>query len=75
MNKLLSILAEQTFYCGNLEGDVYTGQLDLERFAQLIVAECVAICQDIDVKITLMLGRVDRIVLWRLKNISELKNE
>ena len=48
MNKLLSILAEQTFYCGNLEGDVYTGQLDLERFAQLIVAECVAICQDID---------------------------
>ena len=41
MNKLLRILAEQTFYTGQWEGDgVYTGQLDLEKFAQLIVQEC-----------------------------------
>ena len=41
MNDLIRTIAEQTFYCGQLEGDgVYTGQLDLEKFAELIVKEC-----------------------------------
>ena len=46
MNKLLRILAEQTFYTGQWEGDgVYTGQLDLEKFAQLIVQECIQLME------------------------------
>ena len=49
MNERIRELAEQTFYYGQWEGDgVYTGQLDLEKFAELIVKECVAICQDTD---------------------------
>ena len=41
MNELLRMIAEQTFYCGHLEGDgVYTGQVDLQKFAELIVREC-----------------------------------
>ena len=47
MNKLLRILAEQTFYTGQWEGDgVYTGQLDLEKFAELIVQECIQVLKD-----------------------------
>ena len=49
MNKLLRILAEQTFYTGQWEGDgVYTGQLDLEKFAQLIVRECISMANDFE---------------------------
>ena len=49
MNERIRELAEQCFYYGNFEGDgIFTGQLDLEKFAQLIVKECIAICQDID---------------------------
>jgi len=49
MNKLLRILAEQTFYTGQWEGDgVYTGQLDLEKFAQLIVQECISMADDFE---------------------------
>ena len=41
MNDIIRKLAEQTFYYGNWEGDgIYTGQLDLEKFAKLIVREC-----------------------------------
>jgi len=48
MNERIRELAEQCFYYGNFEGDgsaskgdgIFTGQLDLEKFAQLIVQEC-----------------------------------
>ena len=41
MNERIRELAEQTFYYGNWEGNgIYTGQLDLEKFAKLIVADC-----------------------------------
>ena len=47
MNELIRTIAEQTFYCGQLEGDgVYTGQLDLEKFAELIVQECIQVLKD-----------------------------
>ena len=42
MNERIRQLAEQTFYYGSWEGDgVYTGQVDLEKFAELIVRECI----------------------------------
>ena len=42
MNERIKQLAEQNFYYGNWEGDgIFTGQVDLEKFAELIVAECV----------------------------------
>ena len=42
MNERIRQLAEQTFYYGNWEGDgVYTGQVDLEKFAELIVNKCI----------------------------------
>jgi len=42
MNKRILELAEQTFYYGNWEGDgIFTGQVDLEKFAELIVRECI----------------------------------
>ena len=41
MNERIKELAEQTFYYGNWEGNgIYTGQLDLENFAKLIIREC-----------------------------------
>ena len=47
MNERIRELAEQTFYYGNWEASqywegkgIYTGQLDLEKFAKLIVKEC-----------------------------------
>jgi hypothetical protein len=41
MNERIRQLAEQTFYYGNWEGDgIFTGQLDLEKFARLIIKEC-----------------------------------
>ena len=49
MNERLKELAEQNFYYGNWEGDgVFTGQVDLEKFAKLIVQECarVAVYKD-----------------------------
>ena len=49
MNELLRMIAEQTFYCGHLEGDgVYTGQVDLQKFAQLIVQECISMADDFE---------------------------
>ena len=46
MNDIIRELAEQTFYYGNWEGDgIYTGQLDLEKFAKLIVRECIITIQ------------------------------
>ena len=49
MNEHIRELAEQTFYYGNWEGDgIYTGQLDLEKFAKLIVEECAGIYASID---------------------------
>ena len=42
MNERIRELAEQTFYYGNWEGNgIYTGQLDLEKFAELIVQQCI----------------------------------
>ncbi len=47
MNERIRELAEQCFYYGHWEGDgIFTGQLDLEKFAQLIVRECLDIAQD-----------------------------
>ena len=47
MNERIRELAEQTFYYGQWEGDgVYTGQLDLEKFAELIVQECAGLCSN-----------------------------
>ena len=41
MKNRIQILAEQNFYWGSWEGDgVFTGQVDLEKFAELIVQEC-----------------------------------
>ena len=41
MNERIRQLAEQNFYLGSWEGDgVFTGQVDLEKFAELIVQEC-----------------------------------
>ena len=41
MNERIRQLAEQNFYYGTWEGDgIFTGQVDLEKFAQLIVQEC-----------------------------------
>ncbi|CAB4163830.1 hypothetical protein UFOVP1146_186 [uncultured Caudovirales phage] len=49
MNERIRELAEQTFYYGNWEGDgIYTGQLDLEKFAELIVKECIVMADDFE---------------------------
>ena len=51
MNERIRELAEQNFYYGIWEGDgIFTGQLDLEKFAELIVRECAKIieAQDVD---------------------------
>ena len=42
MNERIKELAEQNFNYGNWEGDgIFTGQVDLEKFAELIVRECI----------------------------------
>jgi hypothetical protein len=49
MNERIQQLAEQNFYYGNWEGDgIFTGQLDLEKFAKLIVKECARVANDRD---------------------------
>ena len=49
MNERIRELAEQCFYYGNFEGDgIFTGQLDLEKFAQLIVQECITMADDFE---------------------------
>ena len=49
MNEHIRELAEQTFYYGNWEGaGIYTGQLDLEKFAKLIVKECIVMADDFE---------------------------
>ena len=49
MNERIRELAEQTFYYGNWEGNgIYTGQLDLEKFAKLIVKECIVMADDFE---------------------------
>jgi len=41
MNERIRQLAEQNFYYGTWEGDgIFTGQVDLEKFAESIVREC-----------------------------------
>ena len=43
MNERIRELAEQNFYYGTWEGDgIFTGQVDLEKFAESIVRECIA---------------------------------
>jgi hypothetical protein len=60
MNEHIRELAEQTFYYGNWEGDgIYTGQLDLEKFAELIVAECIVMADDFECDVN-QRGLVDR---------------
>ena len=60
MNEHIRELAEQTFYYGNWEGDgIYTGQLDLEKFAKLIVAECIVMADDFECDVN-QRGLVDR---------------
>ena len=49
MNERIRQLAEQTFYYGHWEGDgIFTGQVDLEKFAKLIVRECVQVVNAAD---------------------------
>jgi len=56
MNERIREIAEQCFYYGNFEGDgsaskgdgIFTGQLDLEKFAQLIVQECITMADDFE---------------------------
>ena len=49
MNERIRELAGQTFYYGNWEGNgIYTGQLDLEKFAKLIVKECIVMADDFE---------------------------
>ena len=60
MNERIQELAEQTFYYGNWEGNgIYTGQLDLEKFAKLIVAECIVMADDFECDVN-QRGLVDR---------------
>ena len=49
MNERIKELAEQNFYYGSWEGEgVFTGQIDLEKFAKLIVQECLSYAKDGD---------------------------
>jgi hypothetical protein len=60
MNERIQQLAEQTFYYGNWEGDgIFTGQLDLEKFAKLMVRECIAMADDFECDVN-QRGLVDR---------------
>ena len=60
MNERIRELAEQNFYYGTWEGDgVFTGQIDLEKFAQLIVRECFAMADDFECDVN-QRGLVDR---------------
>jgi hypothetical protein len=60
MNEQIRKLAEQTFYYGNWEGNgIYTGQLDLEKFAKLIVKECIVMADDFECDVN-QRGLVDR---------------
>ena len=45
MSERIRELAEQNFYYGIWEGDgIFTGQVDLELFAESIVRECMTMC-------------------------------
>lgn len=60
MNERIRELAEQNFYYGIWEGDgIFTGQVDLEKFAQLIVRECFAMADDFECDVN-QRGLVDR---------------
>ena len=60
MNERIRELAEQTFYYGNWEGNgIYTGQLDLEKFAKLIIKECIVMADDFECDVN-QRGLVDR---------------
>ena len=50
MNKRIQLLAEQAtcFKEGDTEGKYDIEVFDKEKFAELIVRECAAICQDVD---------------------------
>ena len=60
MNKRIRELAEQNFHYCIWEGDgIFTGQVDLEKFAQLIVRECFAMADDFECDVN-QRGLVDR---------------
>ena len=60
MNERIRELAEQNFHYGTWEGDgIFTGQVDLEKFAQLIVRECFAMANDFECDVN-QRGLVDR---------------
>ena len=60
MNKRIRELAEQNFHYGIWEGDgIFTGQVDLEKFAQLIVRECFAMADDFECDVN-QRGLIDR---------------
>jgi hypothetical protein len=46
--RIKELLAEAKIYDGSKTQDLITCPEDLEKFAELIVAECVAICKDVD---------------------------
>ena len=49
MNERIRELAEQNFYYGIWEGDgIFTGQVDLEKFAKSIMKECCSQVREID---------------------------
>jgi len=48
MNKLIQELAEQVGFGWDDKYHWYVGSRQMEKFAELIVRECVAICQDVD---------------------------
>jgi hypothetical protein len=48
MNERIKLLAEQAGYDWQWDTQIDFGHKEMEKFAELIVRECVAICQDID---------------------------
>ena len=48
MNERIKLLAEQAGFRSNPNIYDRNQSFDMEKFAELIVRECVAICQDID---------------------------
>jgi hypothetical protein len=69
MNERIRELAEQTFYYGNWEGDgIYTGQLDLEKFAELLFDEFCDVVIDCDEDPKLILHEPYSTIIAKLTN-------